>query len=140
MAPLQSLCSGVIPMPVLLKRFGVDPGEQDQCEREPITEWAPTTEGTILGLDQQHHTLKYFSKDRIFAENQIGKQLQLSKHLSIGYREKYKCIPNYANRNRIVISKLLKRHSKVKCRVPAYSRVLHQIRGVVKRITRAGLE
>ena len=33
----------------------------------------------------------------------------------------------------IVISKLLKRHSKAKCRAPAYSRSLHRIRGVVQR-------
>jgi len=34
----------------------------------------------------------------------------------------------------IVNSKLLKRHSKAKRRAPAYSRVLHQIRGVFQRI------
>jgi len=33
-----------------------------------------------------------------------------------------------------VISKFLKRHSKAKCRAPAYSRALHQIRRVVRRI------
>ena len=36
----------------------------------------------------------------------------------------------------IVISKLLKRHSKAKCMAPAYSRALRQIRGVVQRIVR----
>jgi len=34
----------------------------------------------------------------------------------------------------IVISRLLKRHSKAKHRATAYSRTLHQIRGVVQRI------
>src|SRR6218665_3425701 len=37
---------------------------------------------------------------------------------------------------RIVNSKLLKRHSKAKRRAPAYSRALHQIRGVFQRIVR----
>jgi len=34
----------------------------------------------------------------------------------------------------IVISKLLKRHSKAKRRAPSYSRALRQIRGVVQRV------
>ena len=37
----------------------------------------------------------------------------------------------------IVISKLLKRHSKANRRAPAYSRALRQIRGVFQRIVRA---
>ena len=36
----------------------------------------------------------------------------------------------------IVNFKFLKRHSKAKCRAPAYSRALHQIRGVFQRIVR----
>ena len=36
----------------------------------------------------------------------------------------------------IVISKLLKRHSKAKRRAPSYSRALRQIKGVVQRIVR----
>src|SRR6218665_629260 len=39
----------------------------------------------------------------------------------------------------IVISKLLKRHSKAKRRAPAYSRALRQIRGVFQRIVRGRL-
>jgi len=39
----------------------------------------------------------------------------------------------------IVISKLLKHHSKVKLRAPAYSQVLNQIRGVVQRIVHGRL-
>src|SRR6218665_2964562 len=38
----------------------------------------------------------------------------------------------------IVISKLLKRHSKAKRRAPAYLRALRQIRGVFQRIVRGG--
>jgi len=38
----------------------------------------------------------------------------------------------------ISISKLLKRHSKAKCRAPAYSRALSQIRGVFKKICVGG--
>ena len=39
----------------------------------------------------------------------------------------------------IVNSKFLKRHSKAKRRAPAYSRALHQIRGVFQRIVRGKL-
>src|SRR6218665_259084 len=39
----------------------------------------------------------------------------------------------------IVNSKFLKRHSKAKRRAPAYSRALHQIRGVFQRIVRGRL-
>jgi len=38
----------------------------------------------------------------------------------------------------IVISELLKRHSKDKRRAPAYSQALRQIRGIVQRIVRGG--
>jgi len=40
----------------------------------------------------------------------------------------------YKITNWIIISKLLKHHSKAKHRAPAYSRVLREIRGVIKRI------
>ena len=39
----------------------------------------------------------------------------------------------------IINSKLLKRHLKAKCRAPAYSRALRQIRGVFQRIVRGRL-
>ena|SRR6218665_2918325 len=39
----------------------------------------------------------------------------------------------------IVISKLLKRHSKAKRRVPAYSRTMPQIRGIVQRVVQGKL-
>src|ERR1043165_6708590 len=49
---------------------------------------------------------------------------------------------HYNNRNLIVIviSKLLKRHSKAKRRAPAYSRALRLVRGVVQRIVRGRSE
>ena len=49
------------------------------------------------------------------------------------------CWAGHTHRIVIVISKLLKPHSKAKRRAPAYSRALRQIRGVFQRIVRGRL-
>src|SRR6218665_1214729 len=61
----------------------------------------------------------------------LGSQLN-KKSVALRARNMMKFCWNGNGHVEIIISKLLKRHSIVRSRAPAYSRALHQIRGVVK--------